>query len=738
MPIRITTDSQLSRLSNDTPLLNPEEDRLHRRQFAEHLAQSIRSIDPRDGFVFALTGPWGSRKTTVLKFTEKLLRDHGETVNGPNPVVIVNFNAWWVSGSEKLLQDFFRQFRASIGRAETTKGEIAQELSSMSKSLAEYSAALEPLPYIGRFAAVVHRLGKLKAASEADPANLRRVVEDGLKKFGGRVVVFIDDIDRLTPDEVRLVFRIVKAVANFPRTIYVLAFDDVQVTKTLSKNEQDGGEYVGKIVQLSLTLPAPDRPSLRRWFLGDLNKIFLGTPNQLADKHENDFAANTIFRLVKTPRHVVRFLNLLRATYPLVRGEVNVIDFLGVQALCLFTPEMHRFVADNKNVLCGESDFISNESDEKTRARTYFQAALESATNSGREEFEATHAILDELFLAWSTAFDRVPLRSDSVHQHCRVCDANAFDRYFFLGVPPGGFSEAEFAATMALIPDVQAFESKLGELASQGISDGMSRLDIFIERMEKEQNLPFEHVDPFLKAIYSVSDDLLLKEIGLNVGKQYQDFIYLDVGIRRVVNRILKQFQTSRERVEILECAFYKARALRALVYFVLFLCKQHGEYGESPEHESRRTVDGEGLADLKRLAANCIRKAAAEGRLKNTPALGLVLYRFSEWASKQEANSSAARLVMHNDGLCDYLAGFLREGPVVDTSGNMHGTTTGYSIDPDEVLKFLDDQPDDLLSRCESIIDAKPDWLTQPRRIAIETFVDEIGQWSGTSVRS
>ena len=740
MTTRITTHSLLSGLGNDVPLLHLEEDRLDRGRFAEYFAQSIRTIDPQNGFVFALTGPWGSGKTTVLKFTEQLLRDHGGKDKGANPVAIIHFNAWWVSGSEKLLQDFFKQFRSGIKRVETTSDAVCHKLSSASKSLAKYAAALEPLPYIGRFAAVVHRLGKLKAARDADLNAARRMVDEGLKEFDGRIVVFIDDIDRLTPDEIRLIFRIVKAVANFPRTIYVLAFDDVQVSTTLSdKGGQDGREYIEKIIQLELVLPAPDRPSLLRWFLGDIGGFFSGTPNHLIDETElNNVARHTIFPLVNTPRHVVRFLNLLRATYPLVRGEVNAMDFLGVQALRLFTPEMHRFVADNKNALCGESDVIINESDEQSKARTYFQAALESATGFEREKVAVVHGILDKLFPAWSQAFGRVSRRSDLVHRNCRVCDADTFDRYFILGVPPGGLSEAEFAATMAIISDVQAFEGKLLELTCQVTSNEMSRLDAFIERMAKEQKLPSENVDPFLEVIYSVGDDLLLKGTDWNVGKQYEDFVYLDWEISNVVDRILKQFRTSRERVNVLERAFSKATALRAVVRFVIFLSKQHGEYGEQPLPESTRTVDRVGLADLKLLAVKRIRKAAAEGGLIGTPALGLVMHRFSEWASVEEAKSCAERLVIGDDGLCDYLVGFLREGPAVDNGGHMRGTTTGYTIDPEEISKFLDGGPNALLSRCESISGAKIGSLTKWRRIAIETFMEEIKQRSEPEVKS
>jgi len=52
----------------DSPLRDPGEDRLGRKEFARFLAQAILKMNADEGFVFALNGPWGSGKTTVINF----------------------------------------------------------------------------------------------------------------------------------------------------------------------------------------------------------------------------------------------------------------------------------------------------------------------------------------------------------------------------------------------------------------------------------------------------------------------------------------------------------------------------------------------------------------------------------------------------------------------------------------------------------------------------------------------
>ena len=47
-----------------------------------------------------------------------------------------------------------------------------------------------------------------------------------LKKISDlRVLVVMDDLDRIQPNEMREMFRLVKGVADFPNTIYLLSFD---------------------------------------------------------------------------------------------------------------------------------------------------------------------------------------------------------------------------------------------------------------------------------------------------------------------------------------------------------------------------------------------------------------------------------------------------------------------------------------------------------------------------------
>src|SRR5262249_44031352 len=126
-------------------------------------------------------------------------------------------------------------------------------------------------------------------------------------------------------------------------TIYLLAFDRNQVAKALNRRTGDSGfEYLEKIVQVPFELPLPERESLRALFFGHLEEIVGETHTDLLDNERLAALMRTgLESLMNTPRDIVRLTNSLRVTYGAVRGEVNVADFIALEALRVFVPTVY-------------------------------------------------------------------------------------------------------------------------------------------------------------------------------------------------------------------------------------------------------------------------------------------------------------------------------------------------------------------------------------------------------------
>ena len=160
------------------------------------------------------------------------------------------------------------------------------------------------------------------------------------------MIVLVDDIDRLLPAEMVDVFRLVRSVGDFPNVYYVLAFDHEVVTKALtSECGTDGARYLEKIIQVPFDLPRPDLATLHGLFTRRLDELLSDVEAPLFDmRYWSDVFTNGIAPFLGTPRDVVRLLNPLAVLYPCVRGEVNVVDFVAIEALRVFVPEAYKIV----------------------------------------------------------------------------------------------------------------------------------------------------------------------------------------------------------------------------------------------------------------------------------------------------------------------------------------------------------------------------------------------------------
>ncbi len=373
-------------LSSDKPLAKPEDDRLAYSPFAERLAETLLTMAPADGFVVALYGSWGSGKTTVVNFIVHYLE------NGPEDKqpIIVHFNPWWFSGRENLIRAFFDQLQAALtGRLKSgwdqTRRHIAQFAGLVSEA---------PIPY----AATGKIVKRVIEPRQPDIYELKRSIAGTLEKLDKHIVIVIDDIDRLTSEEIRQLFRVIKAVADFPNVLYLLAFDRGIVIKALTeKQDLPGDQYLEKIVQVPIDLPLPDRTALQAMLFERLDTIFRDTPEELFDRdYWREVFLGGIDPFIATPRDVVRLVNAFWITYshPDVSGEVNAVDFICLETLRVFHPAVYDRVRRNREQFEGSDESLGETEVENLRRFHEGWIGELKLTGSTREQIQRLLALL--------------------------------------------------------------------------------------------------------------------------------------------------------------------------------------------------------------------------------------------------------------------------------------------------------------------------------------------------------
>ena len=703
---------------SDRPGSDPErDDGLGYASFAKHLAESLATMVPTDGIVVGLYGPWGSGKTTLLNFVTHYL---DRTAEDRAPIV-VRFNPWWFSGDEDLTRRFFDQLRLTL--SEKAKGEKALEMAAAKLGQFAEFVAKAPLPYAGTAGKVVGGVARAVAAPK-DLYSLKAEVEEILRSQPRRILVLIDDIDRLTAEEVRQLFRLVKAVGDFPNVVYLLVFDHTVVSSALKQVQGGSGhDYLEKIVQVPFVLPQPDRTLLRQLLLEQLSRITGDVPDDLFDQsHWTGLYFEGIDHFISTPRDVVRLCNTIRVTYPAVAGDVNAADFIAIETLRVFAPEAYELIRQNQVAFAARESPVPWDRNDDAGAKSFHEAWIARVEDADREAVrQLVQRLFPRLQAIWSGAQHGSESRAEW-RRAARVCSSEHFPIYFRLAVPATTMSPAEIRAILALASDADAFGAKLLELARQKTPGGSTRLRLLLERLEDyTRDLPETSIAPIVCALLAVGDRLLVPEdepVGIFSWGN-------DVRVGRVVYQLLHRLDEP-TRFAVLQEAIAESDAIAVVVKEVASLSRDHGRAARrepKPEDEREMTLDH--VLALEELVLEKLRAAVAAGTLLHVPELANVLYRWRDWAeargeaSPDEPSRWVQAIVADDEGLASLLEQILSY-TTVEAGGPPRRIPR---LDPELLRPFVD--PALVIDRARALTSDQN--LTDAQRRAVAQLVHE-----------
>lgn len=640
-------------LSADICLTDPKDDQLGYSSFAENIAENIIKMSPSEGFVIAIYGQWGSGKSTLINFIIHYLNKMPEN----EQPIIFRFNPWWFSGHEDLIRSFFSQLQIVLSKKGFSTGDLAKLIADFSDTVAEV-----PLPY----ASSGKVLARLIRPRIKEVTELKSKISDSLRDSNKKILILIDDIDRLNVEEIRQIFRLVKAVADFPNTIYLLSFDRRIVSSALNETDAMVGEnYLEKIVQLPFEVPVPEKSSFRSMFfskldalLGEVSEVFID------QRYWSDLYLNGIDYLISTPRDINRLINTLTITYPIVKAEVNPYDFIAIEAIRITYPELYDSIRKQENMFIGTIDKYGIFAP-KLEEHKEFHDKLMGKIEEKRKKCikNILTALFPKLQEVYGTSY-RAYGQFDS-RKKLRVCNPEIFLRYFRLAIPEGDISATEMNAILALIETPNAFAERLEELCNQKLPEGSTRVHVFIERLSDyiDDKMGAKKAKCLIYSLLNIGDKLILPEDEFRRTSYMHWDLPNDSLIRFRIMDLLKQLEKE-ERTKTLEKAFLNGLAITMPLEVVISLGKEYGKY-DSTElvPDGNQMISKDDLEILEGILLKKVRMAAKDGRLVKAPSLPYVLYIWQQLVDdEKEIKEWVEQTVDTDDGLITFWRIFLQ----------------------------------------------------------------------------
>ena len=703
-------------ISTDQPLKSPENDRLGFAPFAKKIADIIKAMQVNDSIVFAVQGKWGSGKSTFLNFINFYLNDSDSTI-------IVKFNPWWFGNKEDLLMKFFLIMQSTLGKTD--------KFEKVVKHLIDFSKILMPIlnsvsPMIGTIGNALFESAN-KILPDKTLEGLKSEISEALKEINYKIVVLIDDIDRLSGEEIRELFAIIKAIADFPNTIYILAFDKEIVARSLEKvQEGKGEEYLEKIIQVPIELPLINKISIRNMLIEELNTILIGTPEELFDKtYWGNVFWDGIDFFINNVRDIKRLTNAIRITYPSVKGEVNPIDFIAIETIRIFCPEVYYVIKNNPDKFCGHTfDFYDTSlasRDELELLKQFHQNWI-SNLNYSEEKTKNVINLLKRLFPKFESALGNTRYSSDwesEWRKKCRICSKEIFPRFFLFSIPSDDLSRHEIENILNSANNMEIFVNYLKKLTTQIRSDGTTKLSVFLDRMEDYiPEISQDNISVIIEVFFKIGDELIIPEDEnkglLNFGN--------DLRITRIIWQLLQRYNDKNSKFNVLKTAFENGQAISIMVKMIILLYEL---YQKTSNSEEKRILDKEHLDVLQEITLEKIKNAAADNSLLYTPLFPLVLNNWKENGNTDELNNWINQIVNSDEKLPTFLANFLQKKHSWTFSDRV--TKINWTLNLNWLKSFID--LDLVEEKCKKLLSNKTlfDKLNERQKLAIELFLQE-----------
>jgi predicted KAP-like P-loop ATPase len=332
----------VSKLLEDNPWEHTKKDLFNREPAARRIADLIIGSTSIKSFAIGICAGWGDGKSSFLQMLKGRIPPDKENV-------IIEFNPWFSNNSDEIVKQFFDVFQAKL----------ASYHLSLSRQIGHYSESLSsirdnPIVSVGRD---LSNFFESRASLEEE----RDKINNLLKQIKKRIIVFIDDLDRLDKREVIEILKMIRSSANFSNVFFIVAFDREYVKNAIKKiNKHNVDLYLEKIFQIEIRPPGFDKVVIKQELVRLLIERFpkledairsavYGRDNAIDALHaafnSEIRSYNIVDYYLRNLRDVVRFVNLFIVNYSHVEGEVVFREFFYVQLILLKYPNAYHLIA---------------------------------------------------------------------------------------------------------------------------------------------------------------------------------------------------------------------------------------------------------------------------------------------------------------------------------------------------------------------------------------------------------
>ena len=171
-------------------------------------------------------------------------------------------------------------------------------------------------------------------------------VQKLLKEKNKKVVIYIDDIDRLPNENIQELFKVIKLMGDFNYVTYILSFDRDVVTQALAQtySYQKSSTFLEKIIQLQIEIPLINKKILIKLWQESIERVLNKNEIKLTEKEWLDLdklITDGFLHNLDDIRKIKNIENSLSYIVPILKKKIYIVDLLVVESLKFFYPHLY-------------------------------------------------------------------------------------------------------------------------------------------------------------------------------------------------------------------------------------------------------------------------------------------------------------------------------------------------------------------------------------------------------------
>lgn len=423
--VAIMSDEYVGLFNNDMPISSKSGDKFNRSGYADRIAQMLRLLPNNASFTVGLYSNWGYGKTSTINMVQESLKNDSN-------IICLNISVWNYKTKEELASEVLCAIQNAVGK------ETFGPASIVSKAIRTCQRFLRRVVGSdGQISFMVASKLNWTIPRKDDLKNIVDKIEINVAKSTKKIVIFIDDIDRLTSEQVINTLTLVHSVVHIKGVVYFLSLDK-QATAALierglgdnsSKKAGYGLDYLNKIIQIPLDLAYIPDQSLDNQFWKRLKDAVAYYAGKSTVTQSDIDRIRRVYSLlndkVKTPRDVVLCCNAIGSALLAIGDEINVGDLICIELVRVLDYELYSKLRDNSLMLTNQA--LQNNNDNRKNVGKLF------------EDNKYHLQIAESLFPRLRT----VVLIDNDYNRHCGICLNEYVERYFTYSLRPGELTDS-------------------------------------------------------------------------------------------------------------------------------------------------------------------------------------------------------------------------------------------------------------------------------------------------------